>query len=151
MNKDYHVVHHHEPTVHWAGIPEFFERNLDMYVACRATVFGDCQQGMLSMTFIFGKRWSFLTDHFIVVAGSSPWKCQEQELVEACHQRNQDSELRNCGKPVVNIDDIPNHRLGSSPPWSLTIQRLLTLFAQPFVFCNCSPFISVQLHGAIEV
>ena len=63
-NEDYHVVHHHEPHVHWTDMPESFERNLDKYVECRATVFGDCQQGML-IAFLFGKKWDVLTDHFI--------------------------------------------------------------------------------------
>lgn len=63
-NEDFHVVHHHEPNVHWTDMPQSFYQNIDNYVACRATVFGDCEQGML-INWIFGQQWDTLTDHFV--------------------------------------------------------------------------------------
>ena len=63
-NEDYHVVHHHEPNVHWTNMPDSFHDNIDKYTACRATVFGDCEQGQL-IYWIFGAKWDLLTDHFI--------------------------------------------------------------------------------------
>jgi hypothetical protein len=45
-------------------MPESFEQNLQKYVDCRATVFGDCEQGML-IAWIFGAKWDDLADHYI--------------------------------------------------------------------------------------
>ena len=55
-NEDYHVVHHHEPNVHWTKMPDSFYANIDEYVKCRATVFGDCEQGVF-FTWMFGGKW----------------------------------------------------------------------------------------------
>lgn len=62
--KLFYRVHHHEPGVHWSDMPESFERNLQKYVECRASVFGDCEQGML-IYWIFGAKWDDLTDYYI--------------------------------------------------------------------------------------
>lgn len=45
-------------------MPKSFYDNIDKYVECRATVFGDCEQGML-INWIFGQQWDTLTDHFV--------------------------------------------------------------------------------------
>jgi len=63
-NEDYHVVHHHEPGVHWSDMPKSFEIHLDKYVECRATVFADCEQGKL-IAWMFGSDWDTLADHFV--------------------------------------------------------------------------------------
>ena len=63
-NEDYHVVHHHEPFVHWSDAPASFENYLERYVECRATVFGDCEQGKI-IAWIFGCKWDDLADHFV--------------------------------------------------------------------------------------
>lgn len=63
-NEDYHVVHHHEPNVHWTDMPESFESQIDKYVECRASVFGDCEQGQM-IYWMFAYKWDDLTDHFV--------------------------------------------------------------------------------------
>jgi hypothetical protein len=45
-------------------MPKSFEHNLQNYVDCRATVFGDCEQGML-IAWIFGAKWDDLANHYI--------------------------------------------------------------------------------------
>ena len=35
-NEDYHVVHHHEPNVHWTDMKQSFHDNIDDYVKCQS-------------------------------------------------------------------------------------------------------------------
>uniref|UniRef100_A0A7S2EMX2 Fatty acid desaturase domain-containing protein n=1 Tax=Trieres chinensis TaxID=1514140 RepID=A0A7S2EMX2_TRICV len=63
-NEDFHVVHHHEPNVHWTEMPASFRENVMKYVENRATVFGDCEQGVF-FAWMFGAKWDDMVDHFV--------------------------------------------------------------------------------------
>lgn len=63
-NEDYHPVHHHCPDVHWTEMPAIYERNKSHYQAVTATIFKDCEQGML-LTWLFQKNWDMMAKHFV--------------------------------------------------------------------------------------
>jgi len=57
-------VHHHAPRVHWSDMPQNFEDNIERYNECRATIFGDCEQGDL-FYWLMGTKWDGLTSSFV--------------------------------------------------------------------------------------
>jgi len=67
-NEDYHVVHHHAVGVHWSDAPKHFEKHKDKYIECNASVFKDCEEGMM-IHFIFGGLWDKLAEHFVDLSG----------------------------------------------------------------------------------
>jgi len=63
-NEDYHVVHHHFPGVHWTQMPAQYEKDLEKYKACTATIFRDTEQGML-LKMLFSNDWDGMAAHFV--------------------------------------------------------------------------------------
>eukprot|EP01063_Lacrimia_lanifica_P004084 TRINITY_DN12280_c0_g1_i1.p1 TRINITY_DN12280_c0_g1~~TRINITY_DN12280_c0_g1_i1.p1 ORF type:complete len:496 (+),score=168.56 TRINITY_DN12280_c0_g1_i1:79-1566(+) len=63
-NEDFHVVHHHEPFVHWTDMPKSFDAHKEEYTRCRATVFADCEEGQI-IAWMFGADWDGMANHFV--------------------------------------------------------------------------------------
>eukprot|EP00442_Polarella_glacialis_P018942 CAMPEP_0115131386 /NCGR_PEP_ID=MMETSP0227-20121206/53083_1 /TAXON_ID=89957 /ORGANISM="Polarella glacialis, Strain CCMP 1383" /LENGTH=446 /DNA_ID=CAMNT_0002536891 /DNA_START=93 /DNA_END=1433 /DNA_ORIENTATION=- len=67
-NEDFHVVHHHSPGTHWTEMPAHFEANKHKYEAVTATIFRDCEQGML-IKWLFENDWDSMAKHFVDLSG----------------------------------------------------------------------------------
>jgi fatty acid desaturase len=80
FNEDYHVVHHHAPFVHWTDIPKFYEETKHKYSECTATVFRDCEQGLL-VFWQFTSNWDELAKHFVDLNGKLTHKEKVELLV----------------------------------------------------------------------
>jgi len=68
FNEDFHVVHHHHPHVHWTDAPEYYEKNIHKYAACTATIFKDCEEGMM-IYWMFSGLWDEMATHFVDLSG----------------------------------------------------------------------------------
>jgi hypothetical protein len=67
-NEDFHVVHHHNPSVHWTDAPAHFEKTKHKYEAVQATIFKDCEEGMM-IYWMFSGLWDEMADHFVDLSG----------------------------------------------------------------------------------
>lgn len=67
-NEDYHVVHHHAVGVHWSDAPAHYEKNKDKYAEVTATIFRDCEEGLM-IYWIFSGLWDELANHFVDLSG----------------------------------------------------------------------------------
>lgn len=67
-NEDYHVVHHCKPSLHWTEYKQHYEENVDKYEKYNATVFTDCEEGML-LYWLFAQKWDEMVDHFVDLSG----------------------------------------------------------------------------------
>lgn len=67
-NEDYHVVHHHAPSVHWTNMPQHYEDNKQHYASCTATIFRDTEQGDL-LYWMFSGKWDDMAEHFVDLNG----------------------------------------------------------------------------------
>lgn len=67
-NEDFHVVHHHSPSTHWTDAPKHFEEHKHLYAACTATIFRDCEQGLL-LKWLFENNWDEMAAHFVDLNG----------------------------------------------------------------------------------
>lgn len=67
-NEDYHVVHHHAPHVHWTQAPAHFEQEKEKYAAVKATIFENCEEGLL-IYWMFSGLWDDLAEHFVDLTG----------------------------------------------------------------------------------
>lgn len=47
FNEDYHVVHHTKPRAHWTEYKAHYEATVDEYRKYNATIFRDCEEGMM--------------------------------------------------------------------------------------------------------
>lgn len=63
-NEDYHPVHHHCPNVHWTEMPATYEKNKHHYAAVTATIFRDCEQGML-LKWLWERNFDKMASHFV--------------------------------------------------------------------------------------
>lgn len=68
FNEDYHVVHHHALTTHWTDAPAHFEANKHKYEAVKATIFQDCEEGMI-IYWMFSGLWDEMAKHFVDLSG----------------------------------------------------------------------------------
>jgi len=78
-NEDYHVVHHHEPNVHWSNMPESYKKHIDDYAKCNATIFRDTEEGML-LKMMFTKDFKGMAKHFVDLNGTMTMKEKEALL-----------------------------------------------------------------------
>eukprot|EP00730_Choanoeca_flexa_P007079 TRINITY_DN12276_c0_g2_i2.p1 TRINITY_DN12276_c0_g2~~TRINITY_DN12276_c0_g2_i2.p1 ORF type:complete len:484 (+),score=102.14 TRINITY_DN12276_c0_g2_i2:130-1452(+) len=62
-NEDYHVVHH-VSKCHWTEYPAHYERNIPNYIKAKATIFRDCEEGLL-LGWLLTKDWDKLAEHFV--------------------------------------------------------------------------------------
>jgi fatty acid desaturase len=67
-NEDYHVVHHHYPNVHWSQAVEHYEKQQHKYAEVNATIFQDCEEGML-IYWMFSGLWDEMANHFVDLNG----------------------------------------------------------------------------------
>jgi len=70
-NEDFHVVHHlpgSDQNIHWTEYPGHYERNIDDYKKYQATVFRDCEEGMM-LYWIFSKKFDILAEHYVDLNG----------------------------------------------------------------------------------
>lgn len=66
--EDYHVVHHHAVGVHWSDAPAHYEKNKDKYMESKASIFRDCEEGMM-IYWMFSGLWDELADHYVDLTG----------------------------------------------------------------------------------
>merc|ERR1711971_1112231 len=78
-NEDYHVVHHHAPHVHWTDAPAHFESNKDKYAEVTATIFRDCEEGLI-IQWMFSGDWDALAEHFVDLNGTLSHE-EKKELI----------------------------------------------------------------------
>lgn len=64
FNEDYHVAHHHAHTMHWTEYPKHFEKNKDDFKKYNATIFRDCEEGLL-LYWLFSEKWDVMADHWV--------------------------------------------------------------------------------------
>jgi fatty acid desaturase len=81
-NEDFHVVHHTKPSAHWTDYPKHYEDDIDEYRKYKATVFRDCEEGML-LYWLLGQRWDDMADHFVDLDG----KMTHEEKKALCLER----------------------------------------------------------------
>jgi len=67
-NEDYHVVHHHALTTHWTDAPAHYEANKAKYQEVQATIFKDCEEGLM-IYWMFSGLWDDLANHFVDLSG----------------------------------------------------------------------------------
>lgn len=67
-NEDFHVVHHTKPMIHWTEYEQHYKDNVDQYEKYNATIFTDCEEGML-LYWLFAQKWDEMVDHFVDLSG----------------------------------------------------------------------------------
>jgi len=64
FNEDFHVAHHHAQTMHWTDYPKHFEQNKDLFRKNQATIFRDCEEGLL-LYWLFSEKFDIMADHWV--------------------------------------------------------------------------------------
>lgn len=82
FNEDYHVVHHHAPSVHWTSMPAHYEATKAHYAECIGSVFTDCEQGEM-INWQFTRQFDKLAEHFVDLSG----KLNHDQKVELLKRR----------------------------------------------------------------
>eukprot|EP00010_Vexillifera_abyssalis_P004494 CAMPEP_0201556106 /NCGR_PEP_ID=MMETSP0173_2-20130828/53160_1 /ASSEMBLY_ACC=CAM_ASM_000268 /TAXON_ID=218659 /ORGANISM="Vexillifera sp., Strain DIVA3 564/2" /LENGTH=473 /DNA_ID=CAMNT_0047968191 /DNA_START=242 /DNA_END=1659 /DNA_ORIENTATION=+ len=80
-NEDYHVVHHDALSVHWSLAPAHFEAHKDRYAKYNATVFEDCEEGLMLYWMLSG-NWDELANHFVDLNGKMTFEQKKALLLE---------------------------------------------------------------------
>lgn len=69
FNEDYHVVHHNpNPFIHWTEYPDHFQKHYEEYKKHQATIFTDCEEGLL-IYWTLSQKWDLLAEHFVDLNG----------------------------------------------------------------------------------
>lgn len=79
FNEDFHVAHHHAQTMHWTEYPVHFEKNKDKFTKYKATIFRDCEEGLL-LYWLFSKKFDIMADHWVDLEGKLN-HAQKKELM----------------------------------------------------------------------
>lgn len=82
FNEDFHVVHHTKPLAHWTEYPALYEENKEMYLKHNATIFRDCEEGML-LYWLLAAKWDDMAEHMVDLSG----KMNHEQKKEMCMRR----------------------------------------------------------------
>jgi len=82
FGEDYHVVHHHAPSVHWTLTEQHYKDNIEHYKANNATIFRDTEQGEL-IAWLFAHDWEKMADHWVDLSG----KLTRDEIIAMLKRR----------------------------------------------------------------
>lgn len=82
FNEDFHVVHHTKPMAHWTEYPTLYEEYKKEYQKYNATIFTDCEEGML-LYWLFSEKWDTMAEHMVDLSG----KMNHEEKKALCLER----------------------------------------------------------------
>jgi len=79
FNEDYHVAHHHAHTMHWTEYIKHFENNKEEFKLQNATIFRDCEEGLL-LYWLFSQQWDVMANHWFDLTGKLTHQ-QKKDLI----------------------------------------------------------------------
>jgi len=79
--EDYHAIHHHAVSVHWADADSHYDSHEKEYGDNVATIFNDCEEGVL-LYWVFSGNWDEIASHFVDMSGKMTHQ-EKKELVMA--------------------------------------------------------------------
>jgi len=68
FNEDFHVAHHRSNKIHWTDYPKHFEDNKSEFIKYSATIFRDCEEGLL-LYWLFSQKFDIMADHWVDLEG----------------------------------------------------------------------------------
>jgi len=86
LDEEYHVVHHQYSGVHWSKNKELYEKNIDEYKKCTATVFKGTNIFVI-WGMIVNKDYDGLCDHFVQYEEDESKRLSRDDLKELLKAR----------------------------------------------------------------
>jgi len=86
LDEEYHVVHHQYSGVHWSKNQELYERHIEDYKACTATVFKGTNIFVI-WGMVVNKDYDGLCDHFVQYEEDESKRLSRDELKELLKAR----------------------------------------------------------------